>query len=229
MSAAPLSLRRRSPGRVCMRASARAASPGCQSSSAAVRAAAVFVDLAGALLDLAPAPARLAGLCAGAGMALRLLERFDYRILVLAPCACERRRASHVAPSRIADLLARERIDLAATLVCNCGGPAAAFLQAAASEHGLDLAASWLVAGKAHCGVSRHTGACRTVIVGDVSNISNVSDITDAGPRPDLPEALAMATDLAQAAAAAPGRTAPYRARDIVDAALAILTLDGHA
>lgn len=203
-----------------MRASARAASPGCQSSSVSVRAAAVFVDLAGVLLDLAPTPARLAGLCAGAAMALRLLERFDYRLLVLAPCACERRRASHVAPSRIADLLARERIDLAATLVCNCGGPAAGFLQAAASDHGLDLAASWLLAGKAHCGVSRHTGACRTVIVGD---------ITDAGPPPGLPEALAMDTNLVQAAAAAPGRTAPYRARDIVDAALAILTLDGHA
>lgn len=206
-----------------MRASARAASPGRHSSSGPLRAAAVFVDLAGVLLDIAPAPARLAGLCAGAGMALRLLERFDYRILVLAPCACDRRRASHVAPARIADLLARERIDLAATLVCNCGGPAAAFLQAAASEHGLDLAASWMLAGKAHCGVSRHMGACRTVIVGDIS------DVSDAGPRPDLPEALAMDTDLAQAAAAVPGRTAPYRARDIVDAAVAILTLDGHA
>lgn len=221
-----------------MSVSARAASRGRHSSDIPVRAAAVFVDLAGVLLDVASAPARLAGLCAGAGMALRLLERFDYRLLVLAPCPCERRRASHVAPSRIADLLARERIDLAATLVCNCAGPAAASLQDAAGEHGLDLTASWLLAGKARCGVSKHVGGCRRVLVGyisDVSNISNisdvsdVSDITDAGLRPALPEALAMDTDLAQAAAAAPGGTAPYRARDIVDAALTILTLDGHA
>lgn len=118
-------------------------------------AAALFADLAGVLLDTTPGGSTRTGcgLRAGAGAALRLLERLDYRIIVLAPCALDRRRASSIRQERVADLLFRERVMLAG--FCSCSGtgprcdacpPAPGMLVQAARAYGVALAASWLLA-----------------------------------------------------------------------------------
>ena len=172
--------------------------------------AALFIDLAGVLLDATAAPGRLPGLRGGVGAALRLLDRLDYRIVVLAPCALDRRQATQAMPARIADLLARERVGVVACLGCAaastpCTGcpPAAALLLRAASEHDLALPASWLLAGHVqHLAAGRLAG-CRTVLVGGGENAWPVqSPWCGAADGP-----------------------AAYQARDIVDAALAIVRL----
>ena len=201
-------------------------SPGRHHGATALLARALFVDLAGVLLDTAPAHGCQAGLRAGAGMALRLLDRLDYRIVVLTPCARDRRRASAVPLARIADLLARERIQLAGAhclyTACSaacpgagagagtpCHGcvPAPGALLHAARDHGIDLAASWLLAGGAqHCTAGQHAG-CRTLVVaGDGERWPQLDTRGTAGAGP-----------------------AVYMARDIVDAALAIVRCDGDA
>jgi D-glycero-D-manno-heptose 1,7-bisphosphate phosphatase len=188
----------------------------------ALQARALFVDLAGVLLDAAPTHGCQAGLRAGAGTALRLLDRLDYRIVVLTPCAHDRRRASAIPLARIADLLARERIHLAgahclytacstacpgAGAPCHGCAPAPGALLHAALEHGIDLAASWLLAGGAqHCTAGQQAG-CRTLVVaGDGARWPQLDTRGAAGTGPAL-----------------------YQARDIVDAALAIVRFDGAA
>jgi beta-phosphoglucomutase-like phosphatase (HAD superfamily) len=177
----------------------------------------LFIDLAGVMIDAAPACARLPGLRGGVGSALRLLDRLDYRIVVLAPCALDRRQSAQVSRARIADLLARERITPAAWCACaSTGGhcidcpPAPAILLRAAQRHGLALHASWLLAREPRfLAAGRHAG-CRTMLIG--------MDTEAAWLAP-------MPHDAANDAANAP---AAYRARDIVDAALAIIRLDGE-
>jgi histidinol phosphatase-like enzyme len=179
---------------------------------------ALFIDLAGVLLDApprcAPSTGRLPGLRGGVGAALRLLERLDYRIVVLAPCALDRRRASHVLPARICDLLARERVALAAC--CCCGAthapceacpPAPALLLRAAHDFDLELTASWVLARDADFITAGRRAGCRTLQVGGGGG-------EDAWPAPAPPYGGADGP-------------AAYQARDIVDAALAIVRLDG--
>lgn len=191
--------------------------------AATVLARALFVDMAGVLLDPVAADVRHAGrhagrhadraggLRAGVGTALRLLDRLDYRIVVLAPCALDRRRASHISSARIIDLLARERIDLAGVCCCHATGapcdacpPASGALLQAAHEHRVDLAQSWLLAGGArHCLAGQQAG-CRTLLVaGDGARWPPAGAPGDVGAGP-----------------------AAYQARDIFDAALAIVRLD---
>lgn len=190
-------------------------------------ARALFVDMAGVLLDTGAADGRhvgrhagrQAGLRAGVGAALRLLDRLDYRIVVLAPCGLDRRRASHISPARIADLLARERIDLLGVCACHavygpCDTcpPAPGRLLRAAREHALNLAQSWLLASEAqHCTAGQQAG-CRTLLIAGDGQWRQ-SDMQGAG-------AGAGACEHAPAA---------YQARDIFDAALAIVRLDGDA
>ena len=181
---------------------------------------ALFIDLAGVLLDApprcAPSTGRLPGLRGGVGAALRLLERLDYRIVVLAPCALDRRRASHVLPARICDLLARERVALAAFCCCDatqapCEAcpPASTLLLRAAHDFDLALSgtASWVLARDADFITAGRRAGCRTMQVGGGGG-------EDAWPAPVLP------------CSGAHGPAA-YQARDIVDAALAIVRLDG--
>jgi histidinol phosphatase-like enzyme len=179
---------------------------------------ALFIDLAGVLLDApprcAPSTGRLPGLRGGVGAALRLLERLDYRIVVLAPCALDRRRASHVLPARICDLLARERVTLAACCCCDathapCKAcpPAPALLLRAAHDFDLALNASWVLARDADFITAGRRAGCRTLQVGGGGG-------DDAWPAPVPPCSGAHGT-------------AAYQARDIVDAALAIVRLDG--
>ncbi len=188
--------------------------PGSGHGEAVVLARALFVDMAGVLLDADTTRGRQAGLRAGVGAALRLLDRFDYRIVVLAPCALDRRRSSHMPPAHIADLLARERIDLAGVCCCHataapCGGcpPAPGTLLRAAQEHRVNLAQSWVLAGgMQHCTAGQQAG-CRTLLIaGDGEQWPLVEPCETAGAGP-----------------------AAYQARDIVDAALAIVRLDGAA
>ncbi|WP_332848265.1 hypothetical protein [Massilia sp. S19_KUP03_FR1] len=187
--------------------------------ASALLARALFVDLASVLLDSAPTHGRQPGLRAGAGAALRLLDRLDYRIVVLTPCVRDRRRTSAIPLARIADLLARERIDLAGACCfytsCHAGShgagaacdgcpPVPDTLLRLARQHGIDLAASWLLAGGAqHCTAGQQAG-CRTLLL--------ASD-GEHWPAP-------------QARLAAGAGRAAYQARDIVDAALAIVRLD---
>ena len=183
--------------------------------------AALFIDLAGVLLDAAPNSrphggqlgGQLPGLRGGVGAALRLLDRLDYRIVVLAPCALDRRQAGHGMPARIADLLARERVALAGCLCCEASSapcaacpPDPALLLQAAQEHGLALTASWLLARHTHHLAAGRRAGCRTILVGDGE---------DAWPAQPL-------------SGGAINSPAAYQARDIVDAALAIVRLDGE-
>ena len=175
---------------------------------------ALFIDLAGVLLDTAPARGPLPGLRGGVGGALRLLDRLDYRIVVLAPCALDRRQAAHLLPARIADLLARERVPLAGCCSCDatsrpCAAcpPAPAGLVRAAREHGVALGASWLLGREAHHLAAAQGAGCKTVLIG-------MDGETDAWPS-------------AWPACGARDGPPAYIARDIVDAALAIVRIDG--
>jgi len=183
--------------------------------------AALFIDLAGVLLDTAPGSGphseqlrgQLPGLRGGVGAALRLLDRLDYRIVVLGPCALDRRQASHILPDRIADLLARERVVLAGCCCCDatrapCDAcpPDPGLLLRAAQEHGLALTASWLLARDMHYLAAGRRAGCRTVLVGDGDDAWPAQ--RPSGSSVDGPAA--------------------YQARDIVDAALAIVRLDGE-
>lgn len=188
------------------------AQSGTQADATAALRAAVFIDLAGILLDSPPAPRALPGLRGGVGAALRLLDRLDYRLLVLAPCTRDRRQGAKGMPARIADLLARERVALAGCYCCAAGSapcsdcpPAPVLLQRGAREHGLALEASWLLGRDVHYLVAGQRAGCRTLIVG--------VDGEGAWPAPLL------SGDTAAGPAA-------YQARDIVDAALAIIRLD---
>lgn len=178
---------------------------------------ALFVDLAGVLLDDAP-PAGVAGpgagLRGGAGAAMRLLDRLDYRVVILAPCTLDRRRAAQLQPARLADLLSRERIGLAG--ICRCGAtgpscadcpPAPALLLHAARDYGVAMTASWLLGGSARYLDAGRLAGCRTVLVAD-----------GAPGQPDPPPPRGSGAGPAPAA---------YRSRDIVDAALAIVRMDG--
>jgi D-glycero-D-manno-heptose 1,7-bisphosphate phosphatase len=189
----------------------------------ALLARALFVDMAGVLLEPVATDdrpgGRQTGLRAGVGAALRLLDRLDYRIVVLAPCALDRRRAAHVPPARIADLLARERIDLVGVCCCHAVHgpcvtcpPAPGTLLRAAREHAIDLTQSWLVASEhQHCTAGQQAG-CRTLLIAG----------NDGWRLPAMPDA-GTGTGMGESAPAA------YQARDIFDAALAIVRLDGSA
>lgn len=180
--------------------------------------AALFIDLAGVLLDATPSPGQPAGLRAGVGPALRLLDRLDYRLIVLAPCALDRRQqlgSARPLPARIADLLSRERVSLSGFCCCTCTTapcpdcpPSATLLQRAAREQGLELARSWLLARTRHQLAAGQRAGCRTLLIG--------ADGDDEKLR-----AMPSRTGLLATGPAA------YLARDIVDAALAIVRLDG--
>lgn len=183
--------------------------------------AALFIDLAGVLLDASPSPGQPAGLRAGVGPALRLLDRLDYRVVVLAPCALDRRQMTRVLPARIADLLSRERVSLAAFCCCDClrapcsdCPPSAALLLRAAREHDLVLASSWLLAQNRYQLAAGQRAGCRSFLIG-----VDGGDGVDGGER-NTPAHRPGDGLIATGPAA-------YLARDIVDAALAIVRLDG--
>lgn len=177
--------------------------------------AALFVDLAGVLLDATPSPGQPPGLRSGVGPALRLLDRLDYRVVVLAPCALDRRQLTRPLPARIADLLARERVILSGFCCCTatCAPcpdcpPATTLLLRAAREHGIVLARSWLLAQSRRQLAAGQRAGCRTFLIG----ANGAEEKWTARP---------------SAEGLVANGPAAYLARDIVDAALAIVRIDG--
>jgi D-glycero-D-manno-heptose 1,7-bisphosphate phosphatase len=212
--------------------------------------AALFIDLAGVLLDTAPSPGQPAGLRAGVGPALRLLERLDYRIVVLAPCTLDRRKATQLPAARVADLLSRERVIMAG--LCGCGStaapcgdcpPATALIARAAREHGAVLARSWLLGRSAQHLVAGQRAGCRTLLIGadgagaavphagtigaEATGLGAVNPATSNLATSNRATSNRAMAGLATAGLAPGGGPPAWTARDIVDAALAIIRLDG--
>jgi len=195
--------------------------------------AAVFIDVAGVLLDTTPSHGRLHGLRGGVGAALRLLDRLDYRLIALASCALDRRHGSQMMPARLADLLARERVALAGVVCCCCGSSggdsdadapyracpsAPAMLPGAAREHGVALAAAWLVARDCHQLAAGQLAGCRIIAIPAHGELAAMAHDIPIQPCGEVQAAAWAATDGAPA----------YQARDIVDAALAIIRVDAR-
>src|SRR6266571_7924025 len=145
---------------------------------------AVFLDKDGTLIDDVPynVEPRLISLCSGAGAALRLLARFDYRFVVVSnqPGVAQGRfaegqlRAVH---DRLADLLFREQLSLDAfyycphdpggvlaayAQVCSCRKPQPGMLLRAAAEHGIELGGSWMIGDILHDVEAGSRAGCRT-------------------------------------------------------------------
>jgi D,D-heptose 1,7-bisphosphate phosphatase len=148
---------------------------------------AIFLDKDGTLVDNLPynvEPRRIT-LASGAGPALRLLSRLDYRFYVISnqdgiaqgrfgEDAMDRVR------DRISDLLFRENLSLDGfyfcphhpdgtvtryAVACECRKPLPGMLLKAAQEHDIDLAASWMVGDILHDVEAGNRAGCRTVLL----------------------------------------------------------------
>jgi D,D-heptose 1,7-bisphosphate phosphatase len=148
---------------------------------------AIFLDKDGTLIDDIPynVEPRLITLSSGAGAALRLLARLDYRFFVVSNqdgiahgrfCDADVRNVG----DRIADLLFREQLTLEAfyycphhpegkvatyAVECQCRKPRPGMLLAAASEHGIDLRASWMIGDILHDVEAGNRAGCRTMLL----------------------------------------------------------------
>lgn len=148
---------------------------------------AIFLDKDGTLVHALPADTasgRLA-LCRGAGPALRLLARLDYRLFVVADAPdvafgrCDA-GALDAAGGRLRDLLAREQLELGGVYwcphhpegtvapwaaACHCRKPLPGLLLMAARDHGIDLRASWMVGDVLHDIEAGNRAGCRTILI----------------------------------------------------------------
>jgi D-glycero-D-manno-heptose 1,7-bisphosphate phosphatase len=148
---------------------------------------AVFLDKDGTLVDDLPcklAPGRIT-LCSGAGAALRLLSRLDYRLFVVtnqAGIAFGRfgEPAMQTVHDRLQDLLFREQLTLdgfyycphhpegslaAYARDCHCRRPLPGLLLQSAHDHGIDLRASWMIGDLLHDVEAGNRAGCRTVLI----------------------------------------------------------------
>ena len=148
---------------------------------------AVFLDKDGTLVHALPpgAPPGHLALCHGAGPALRLLARLDYRLFVVADepevafGQCDATALDDVG-AHLRALLAREGLELAGvywcphhpdgTLApwaadCHCRKPLPGLLLTAAHEHGIDLRASWMVGDALHDVEAGNRAGCRTILI----------------------------------------------------------------
>jgi len=148
---------------------------------------AIFLDKDGTLVDNIPynvEPRRIT-LAAGAGPALRLLARLDYRLFVVSnqdgiAHGHFPEDAMHAVGDRLTDLLFREHVTLDGfyycphhpagavpqyALVCRCRKPQPGMLVKAADEHGIDLAASWMVGDILHDVEAGNRAGCRTLLI----------------------------------------------------------------
>ena len=124
-------------------------------------------------------------LCCGAGPALRLLSRLDYRLFAVgghddvafgraAPSAME------AVADRLHDLVFRERLALDGVYGCphhpdgsvapfatrcHCRVPKPGLLLQAAQEHGIDLRASWMIGDLLHDIEAGNRAGCRTILL----------------------------------------------------------------
>jgi D,D-heptose 1,7-bisphosphate phosphatase len=148
---------------------------------------AIFLDKDGTLVDDLPynvEPRRMT-LCSGAGAALRLLARLDYRLFVVsnqAGIAFGRfdEQAMETVQDRLQDLLQREQLTLdgyyycphhpdgsvaAYACECHCRKPMPGLLLQVAREHGIDLRSSWMIGDILHDVEAGNRAGCRTVLL----------------------------------------------------------------
>lgn len=148
---------------------------------------AVFLDKDGTLVDDVPYnadPLRM-HLCSGAGAALRLLARLDYRFIVVSNQSgiAEGRfeeTAMQAVHDRLGDLLFREQLQLEAyyycphhpagkvshyAVNCFCRKPLPGMLLKAAHEHGIDLHSSWMIGDILHDVEAGNRAGCRTLLL----------------------------------------------------------------
>lgn len=148
---------------------------------------AVFLDKDGTLIDdiaYNVEPRRIA-LCHRAGLALRLLSALGYRLFVVSNqdgIGDGRFAEAAMGPvaARLAELLAREQAALAGfyycphhpraalpryARACDCRKPAPGMLLRAAREHGIDLAASWMIGDILHDVEAGNRAGCRSVLL----------------------------------------------------------------
>jgi D,D-heptose 1,7-bisphosphate phosphatase len=148
---------------------------------------AIFLDKDGTLIDNLPynvAPRRMM-LANGAGAALRLLARLDYRLFVVSNqdgIALGHFGEDAMAPvaARLDDLLFREQVLLDGfyycphhpngsvaqyALECECRKPLPGMLLAAARTHGIDLRSSWMVGDILHDVEAGNRAGCRTLLI----------------------------------------------------------------
>ena len=148
---------------------------------------AIFLDKDGTLVDNLPynvEPRRIR-LSSGAGPALRLLSRLDYRFFVVSNQSgiAEGRFAEDAmgaVAARLGDLLFRENLTLDGfyycphdpngsvapyAIACACRKPLPGLLLRAAAEHGIDLRASWMIGDILHDVEAGNRAGCRTVLL----------------------------------------------------------------
>ena len=148
---------------------------------------AIFLDKDGTLVENVPynVEPRHITLASGAGPALRLLARLDYRFYVVSNqdgIALGRfgEEAMERVHDRLSDLLFRESLSLDGfyycphhphgevaqyALACDCRKPRPGMLLKAASEHGIDLAASWMVGDILHDIEAGNRAGCRSLLI----------------------------------------------------------------
>ncbi len=148
---------------------------------------AVFIDKDGALVDHIGGQAQPLrdALCCGAGAALRLLSRLDYRFFVVSTGAgiahghVDEDAMGPVA-HRLADLLFRERLNLDGfyycphhplgsvvrlAVDCFCRRPQPGLLLKAANDHEIDLRSSWMIGARLHDIEAGNRAGCRTLLI----------------------------------------------------------------
>lgn len=148
---------------------------------------AVFLDQDGTLIGDVPynTDPRRISLCNGAGAALRLLSRLDYRLFVVSnqdgiAHGHFEETALVAVENRLGDLLFRERVALdgfyfcphhpqgrvaSYAVDCLCRKPMPGMLMQAAREHDIDLQASWMLGDILHDVEAGNRAGCRTILV----------------------------------------------------------------
>lgn len=148
---------------------------------------AIFLDKDGTLVDDLHynADPRRIDLVSGAGPALRLLARLDYRFIVVS----NQDGVAHglfteaemdAVGNRLADLMFREQLSLDGfyycphhpegkveryALKCTCRKPLPGMLLQAAREHGIDLRSSWMIGDILHDVEAGNRAGCRTMLL----------------------------------------------------------------
>jgi D,D-heptose 1,7-bisphosphate phosphatase len=148
---------------------------------------AIFLDKDGTLVEDLPynvEPRRIT-LAGGAGPALRLLSRLDYRFYVVSNQDGVARgrfgeEAVHTVRDRLTDLLFRENLSLDGfyfcphhpdgtvpryAMVCECRKPLPGMLIKAAQENDIDLSESWMVGDILHDVEAGNRAGCRTLLI----------------------------------------------------------------
>jgi D-glycero-D-manno-heptose 1,7-bisphosphate phosphatase len=148
---------------------------------------AIFLDKDGTLVDDLPynvEPRRIQ-LVSGAGAALRLLARLDYRFFVVTNQSgiahgCFGEDAMGPVADRLADLLFRENLSLdgfyycphhplgtigSYAMVCACRKPSPGMLIKAAHDHDINLRESWMIGDILHDVEAGNRAGCRTLLI----------------------------------------------------------------